>query len=483
VRVMRHLRLMRLNSSIAARLALSTGALLAGLILITSGVFYFGTVGVLDRATDGKIISISNRLIDTYGHRPLPALAHEIQQELTDGIDSDTEIFLVTAGDGHAVAGNLSRWPTDTLPGRLLNREVIRDGRPSAARLYMQPLPQGGRLYIGRDLSEQRSIRNLVLHALAAAAAVSLVLVAAGAWLLHYQIEQRIGGIRRTASEIEAGNLQRRISILGNDEFARLAVDINRMLDRIEQLMTGVRDVSNAIAHDLRTPLGRIRAGLDEALQRPGDLGDAARTAIEGIDDLIVVFNKLLQIAEAESGMRTQAFVRVNLALIARDMVELYDAAAEEAGVRLSASGEEEIWTDGDHDLLASAVASLIDNALKYAGPGAQVRVYAWSSAQSACITVQDDGPGVPRAELPRLSERFYRLDRARHQPGNGLGLAIVAATATLHGGQLELSDAMPGLCASLRLPLVATGARSAAGRIAADERGAARLETDLLST
>ncbi len=472
---------MRLSRSIAAQLALGNGALLAMLILITSGVFYFGTVGVLDRSVDGKIVSISNRLVKTYGNRPVAALAREIGEELTDGIDSDTEIFLVTSPSGQPVVGNLSRWPGAGTPlGQLVNREVIRDGRPSSARLYVRALPQGGLLYIGRDLSEQRSIRDLVLHALESAAALSLVLVVAGAWLLHFQIEQRIGAIRRTASEIEGGNLQRRIDVSGGDEFARLGVDINRMLDRIEQLMSGVRDVSNAIAHDLRTPLGRVRAGLDEALRRhqsalpsaspaqlpanpaqlpaSGELTSAARAAIEGIDDLIVVFNKLLQIAEAESGMRTQSFAPVDLTLIGRDMVELYDAAAEEAGVRLTAPpGQLPVWTDGDHDLIAGAVASMIDNAIKYAGPGADVEVSAWSAPQGVCISVRDNGPGVPAAELPRLTERFYRMDRSRNQPGNGLGLAIVSATAALHGGRLQLSDASPGLRASMWLPHAAS--------------------------
>jgi signal transduction histidine kinase len=199
-----------------------------------------------------------------------------------------------------------------------------------------------------------------------------------------------------------------------------------------------------------------VRARLDEALRRDATvpaLTDAARSAIEGIDDLILLLNKLLQIAEAESGMRAESFERVDLGGIVRDMVELYDAAAEEAGVRLSVAGEDPVWAHGDHDLLATAVASLIDNALKYAGRGASVEVAARSDAQGASIVVRDDGPGVPAAELPRLAERFYRVDRARRLPGNGLGLAIVSATATLHGGSLQVRNAEPGLRASILLP------------------------------
>jgi signal transduction histidine kinase len=445
------------NNSIATRLALGNGALLVALILVTSGVFYFGTVGVLDRSIDAKIDSISNRLLSTYGTQPVADLVREINWELTDGIDSDTEIFLVTSPSGQRVVGNLSQWPTANTPmGRLLNREVIRDGRASSARLIVRPLPRGGLLYVGRDLSEQRSIRALVWHALEVAAAVSLLLVVVGAWLFRHQLERRISGIRLTAREIEAGNLDRRIAVTGDDEFARLAVDINRMLERIEQLMNGVRHVSNAIAHDLRTPLGRVRARLDEALRREtasSGLADAARTAIEGIDDLILLFDKLLQIAEAESGMRAEAFELIDLNRIVHDMGELYDAAAEERRVRLSVWEDSPVWTRGDRDLLASAVASLIDNAIKYSGPGSRVELTARSEAERVCIVVQDDGPGVPPSELPRLTERFYRVDRARGQPGNGLGLAIVSAIATLHGGELQLVNTKPGLRASILVP------------------------------
>jgi signal transduction histidine kinase len=453
------MRRFRLGNSLAARLALGNGALLVGLIFVISGVFYFGTVGVLDRSMDGKIVAISARLLQAYGNRPVAELVREIDRELRDGIDSDTEIFLVTSPAGERVVGNLSQWPTaDTPTGQLVNRQVVRDGRPSFARLIVRPMPHGGLLYVGRDLSEQRAIRDLVLRALEAAAAVSLVLIALGAWFFRRQIERGIGGIRRTAHEIEAGNLDRRIALSGDDEFARLGRDINRMLDRIEQLMNGVRHVSNAIAHDLRTPLGRIRARLDEALTREmtiSGLAHAGRLAIEEIDDLILLLNKLLQIAEAESGMRTGSFVRVDLTRVVRDMAELYDAAAEEAGITLAVSSEAPVWAKGDRDLLASAVASLIDNAIKYAGAGSKVELSAESGPEDslAIVTVRDNGPGVPDDELSKLTERFYRMDRSRHQPGNGLGLAIVSAIASLHSGKLVLANASPGLRASILLP------------------------------
>jgi signal transduction histidine kinase len=317
-------------------------------------------------------------------------------------------------------------------------------------------LPDGGFLYVGRDLSEQDSIRDLVIKALLAGAGASLLVLVIGALLFRHQIEKRIGEIRRTARRIEAGDLTQRIPVSSEDEFGRLSVDINRMLDRIGHLMDGVRHVSNAIAHDLRTPLGRIRSRLDEAVRREttaASLSTAASSAIEGIDELILVFDKLLQIAEAESGMRAKSFEAVDLNAIARDMVELYDASAEERQVSLRPAGDGSVLAAVDRNLVASAVASLIDNAIKYAGPGATVEVGAYAQPQSVAIVVRDNGPGIPEAERPRVTERFYRLDSSRNLPGNGLGLSIVSAIATLHGGALQLEDASPGLLARIVLP------------------------------
>jgi signal transduction histidine kinase len=452
-------RSLSLTRSVGMRLALGNGAMLAATILVITAVFYFGTVGVLDRSVDGKIRSIAARLRSSYGTRAPAELVREIKQELNDGIDSDTEIFLLLSASGQPLAGNLTRWPDSATPrGQLLDRDVMRSGKASSARLIVESLPDGATLYVGRDLSEQRAIRGLVLNALDAAAAIAVVLVALSAYLFRRRLEMRINDIGHTARAIGAGDLQSRIAISGDDEFARLSIDINRMLDRIEQLMDGVRHVSNAIAHDLRTPLSRVRSGLDEALRHDptaAGLSSAARAAIESIDELIQVFNKLLQIAEAESGMRAAAFAAVDLQQLVLDMSELYDAAAEESGVHLRVLTRTPVWAAGDRDLLASAVASIIDNAIKYAGSGSHVDLGAYQTPGGASVVVEDNGPGVPDAELPKLAERFYRMDRARNPPGNGLGLAIVAAIATLHGGRLQLTHATPGLRVAIELPLL----------------------------
>ena len=367
------------HRSIAARLALGYGVLVVVSISIVCAVFYFGTIGVLDRSVDRKLTLLSERLAALYEQGGSSRTTAEIAHLLTDRTDSDTEIFLLVDADGRRVAGNLSSWPDLGSPvGRLLHRDVTREGRRVPARMLIRDLAGGARLFVGRDMEEGKSIRTLVLRSLAYGGGVAILLVVAGAWLFRRQLEARIGQIRRTAGEIEAGDLSRRIPVASEDEFGLLSRDINRMLDRIEHLMEGVRHVSNAIAHDLRTPLGRIRNKLDGALRQQQSVAgyeSAAQAAIDDIDDLTRVFDKLLQIAAAESGMRPENFDDIDLQLIGADIVEMYEATADEQGVLLVQMYGDSVPARGDRNLLGSALASLVDNAIKYAGPGATVEV------------------------------------------------------------------------------------------------------------
>jgi signal transduction histidine kinase len=448
----------RFWGTVAFRLALGYGLLAIGSMSVIAAAFYFGTVGVLARSTDAKLIAVSQRLADHYETRGGETLRQEVQQLLADDIEQDTEVYLLVAPDGRRVAGNIYGWSRAAAPpGSLTDLAVMRNGRPSLSRLLPQLLPDGSILVVGRDMQDQREIERLVWHALLLGGAPALLFAIGGALLFRRQLEHRVGAIRRTALEIEAGDLSRRIPIADvEDEFARLNRDINRMLDRIEHLMDGVRHVSNAIAHDLRTPLGRIRSRLEEAL-RPGNstaqLAGTARFAIQEVDELIGMLDRLLQIAEAESGAHRQTFAPVALAAVVSDVVELYDATAEAEGIALVSEIQGQPVTLGDKNLLTSALVNLTDNALKYAGSGATVRVRATQHRDTVSMIVQDNGPGIPSAERSRVIERFYRLDQSRSLPGNGLGLSIVAATASLHWGKLELEDAAPGLIARIVLP------------------------------
>lgn len=442
--------------SVITRLVLGYAIVLAASCLALATVFYLGTIGVLDRSTDHKITTVAARLAAAFQPGRAQALADAISRELTDGSDSDSEIILALAGDASRIGGNVDAIAAPLPPsGQLTTREVTRNGAPRRTRLLASRLPDGGVLLVGRDLSEHQTIQAMVWEALAAGAGVAMVLGIVGALLFRQQIRRRIGGIRLTAKQVGAGDLSRRIPASGDDEFALLSVDINRMLDRIEQLMSGVRHVSNAIAHDLRTPLNRIRSKLDDSLHSAataGTLTESAQCAIAEIDELTVLFEKLLHIAEAESGMRTQQFEVVDLSRIALDMVELYDASAEECDSVLQHHAGSAVRVRGDRNLLASAVASLVDNAIKHGGPAATIVVRAYLDGDVATIEVRDSGPGIPRSELARVTERFYRLDRSRSLPGNGLGLSIVAAIATLHSGELQLAEDK-GLIARIALP------------------------------
>jgi signal transduction histidine kinase len=454
----------RFWGTVAFRLALSYGLLAIGSMSVISAAFYFGTVGVLERSTDGKLMSLSKRLAEHFDSRGDDGLRQEIQQLLADGIEQDTEVYLLVAPDGRKMVGNIYGWTQKSAPlDSLTDLAVMRYGRPSLSRLLPRRLPDGSILVVGRDLQDQREIERLVWHSLLAGGAAALVLAIGGALLFRRQLEHRVGAIRRTALQIEAGDLSRRIPISDvEDEFGRLNRDINRMLDRIEHLMDGVRHVSNAIAHDLRTPLGRIRSRLEEALSAGNSmaqLAGTARFAIQQVDELIRMLDRLLQIAEAESGARRQSFALVSLGSIISDVVELYDAIAEEEEITLTGNIKGRPIALGDKNLLTSALANLVDNALKYAGSGSAVQVRAVEERDTVSIVVQDDGPGIPPTERAHVIDRFYRLDESRSLPGNGLGLSIVTAIASLHSGELDLADASPGLIARIVLPRAETAA------------------------
>jgi signal transduction histidine kinase len=464
--------LFSLRGSIAARLAVGYGLLVAASVAALSAIFYFGTVGVFEHSIDNKIQGIATRMEADYRVQGMAALERQVEEQLHDRTDTDTEIMGLVDADGRSLMGNLPPRLQDLPPpGQLSLASVQRNGgiggvgtradtAPVSVRLMTVPLERGVRLVVGRDLSELDAIRSVIERALVLSGAVSLLLAFAGAQLFRQRLEARIGDIRRTAASIAAGELSSRIDLHGSDEFARLGADINSMLDRIEALMEGVRHVSNSIAHDLRTPLSRVRSRLERALQStsinradPHALASDARLAIEDIDSLIGLFDKLLQIAAAEAGVRTRSFETLDVAAIARDIAELYEPVADEQGMLLAAPGMmpgAPVPVRGDRHLIANALASLIDNAVKYAREGIRIDIGATyeedGAARQAVLTVRDYGPGVPPDDLERVCRRFYRVDQSRHLPGNGLGLSTVTAIARLHDARLELRNAAPGL-------------------------------------
>ncbi|VCU71278.1 Sensor protein QseC [Pigmentiphaga humi] len=446
----------RLWQSVAFRLALGYGVSVVLFMMVLLSVLYVQTIGVLQNRIDRQLVSASHRMLSHFEAYGPERLADDITENLTDGVNSDTEIYLLATASGKKIAGNIAVSRDLLRPTfGITEKQVLRDGRLSYSRYRTEQLADGSILVVGRDLRDQRDLEQLVGNALMAAAVVAVLLAVVGAVVFRGQLESRVGAIRRTAAQIEAGDLTQRIPVSGrDDEFARLSHDINMMLDRIEILMDGVRHVSNTIAHNLRTPLSRIRAKLEVA-SRPGtdpaQMAQATAFAIREIEELTVVFDKLLQIAEAESGARRQAFQPVSLNDIVADVVELYEPVAEEKHVELQVHMADEAVAPGDKDLLASAIANLVDNAIKYAGSPARVIVGTRATDETVSVVVQDNGPGIQAIERSKVGTRFFRLNR--RVPGYGLGLASVTAIASLHHATLHLDDAGPGLIARIELP------------------------------
>jgi len=427
---------------------------------LLSTVFYIGTVGILDRDADRKIALTTKQLVEIANPKDWRIVAAQIHQYMEDGVDSDTEIYLLSDANGRIVTGNIPAWTDATTPAdQLVDHAVMREGRQSHARILLHRFADGTLLVVGRDMSDLAEIGALIAGAIWTGGALALVLSIVGTMVFHRTLENRIGAIRQTARDIQLGNLSRRIVTSDKlDEFGHLSEDINHMLDRIETLMEGVRSVSDTVAHNMRTPLSRIRMRLEEAGRAQSDPGArelAQIYAIEQIDGLTTLLDKLLQIAEAESGTRRQPFALINLGDVIAPIIELYDAAADAQRISLIARIEGSPVILGDKDLLASVLANLLDNALKYAGDSTTIQVMATHDVQTVTLVVQDRGPGIPFIEREKVLRRFYRLDSDGH--GNGLGLSIVAALISLHGGDVVLEDAAPGLRVRIIFPNAAT--------------------------
>ena len=365
-------------------------------------------------------------------------------------------ILLVADSSFHPIAGNLPLWPQGVPPeAGTYTVKLDLDGHPTRAVVVHATLDGGYNLLVGRDTARYAPVETDFWYGLAGAVVVLAMVGVLGGVLIRRALLLRIHGIQATVDAIMQGRLSHRLAMgQSGDELDTLSHTINGMLEQIEQLINGVRNVSNSIAHDLRTPLAELRSRLEElALTRPAPAETFAEidAALADVDRVIAIFNALLRLAQIDTGMRRSGFVPLDAAKVAADAVEFYLPAAEMKGVSLIYRGNGPAPTSGDPVLLAQAVNNLIDNALKYVQPGGEVSVNAVSRDGAAVeIAVADNGPGVADIEKPKLVERFYRGDTSRGTPGVGLGLSLVDAVAKLHGGFLKLTDNNPGLCVHL---------------------------------
>ncbi len=382
-------------------------------------------------------------------------------------------LYLLTTFSGEALAGNVGALSSGVLgqagwTETLYRRNEEPDGPLHRALVRIVKLPGGFRLLVGRDLDERQRLSDIVLDAGRWSIGLVLVLGLAGGFFATRRILMRVDAMTETTQRIMAGDLSGRLAIAGTgDELDRLALNLNAMLERIEHLMRGVKEVSDNIAHDLKTPLTRLRNRCEAALRNAksdSDYRTALEATIEESEGLIRIFNALLMIARAESGQARDDMGDVDAAEIARGIGDLYEPLADEIGLNLTIAAPAPAIVKGNRELISQALANLVDNAIKYAKPGpgrangerAEILVSARDDGDRIRLSVADHGPGIPAGERGRVVERFVRLEQNREEPGSGLGLSLASAVAHLHAGELQLEDNAPGLRATLSLPRVA---------------------------
>ncbi|MGB9153423.1 MAG: HAMP domain-containing sensor histidine kinase [Alphaproteobacteria bacterium] len=367
-------------------------------------------------------------------------------------------VLLLTDADKHPLAGNIPAWPPG-IPDKdgAYTISMPLGGHPTQVVVVRSHLSNGDNLLVGRDLTRFAPMEKRFWFGLTGAAGILSIVGLLGGLLIRRTLMTRVQGVDQTVSAIIQGDLGRRLPTKSSgDELDTLSMTINHMLDQIEQLIHGIRNVSNTIAHDLRTPLAELRSRLEElALTQPPPRETFAEidASVADVDRVIRIFNALLRLAEIDAGARRSGFVRIDVARLVSEVVDFYLPATEAENITLSFHASEEVFVTGDPVLLTQAIGNLIDNALKYVDSGGTI-VVELSRRENGMvqISVADNGPGIPDAEKPKATERFYRGTTSGGTPGSGLGLTLVDAVARLHGGRLELADNHPGLRAQISI-------------------------------
>lgn len=424
---------------------------------------------LIDEQIGATVEAEINGLSEQYAQGGIRRLVDVVERRVRQ---PGASLYLVTNFQGQTISGNIKSLPPDVLlqPGvRETSYERVGESaidRRALARIFL--LPGGFRLLVGRDLEDRESLRNVMGGALLTSLFWLVVIGTLGGLFVARRVLRRVEAISESARSIMQGDLAQRLPLAGaNDELDRLAANLNEMLERIQELMAGVREVSDNIAHDLKTPLTRLRNRAEEALRNANQSSDyriALEKMLEESDQLIRIFNALLMIARLEAGTERGDHVLFDLAASARDVAELYEPVAEEAGVDLVVETSGEVLVSGSRELMGQALANLIDNALKYGSPQeqgqrARVQVRVQRVGDKVEASVADQGSGIPAADRERVFGRFVRLEGSRSRPGSGLGLSLVAAVAGLHNGMVKIEDNEPGLRIVVVIPAAAAEA------------------------
>ena len=453
------MQLPRLFLTTTFRLALIYLGLFLILVLFLLGFVYWTTSGVADRQIDDTIEAEITGLAEQYRLRGLGGLSDVVAERSRNQRYS---LYLLTGPGGFALAGNLNAWPeAKTDPNGWFDfayrRTVAGDVETHNARARHLKLGSDFDLLVGRDVEERRRIDQVLRASIAWAVALTLGLGLLGGIVFSRNVLRRIEAITRASRDIMEGDLRRRLPRSGSDdEIDRLAGSLNDMLEEIERLVTSMREVTDNIAHDLRSPLTRLRNRIEVTLLKeasPAEYRTALEDTVSEVAGLLDTFNGLLAIARAEAGRPEGAPERFDLSAAVGDMVELYAPVAEEKTLTLTGNVDAGLSLMGFRQLMSQALGNLIDNAIKYTPAGGTISVVLKRQGQGCELIVADSGPGIPEADRDRVLDRFVRLEASRNSPGSGLGLSLVRAVARLHGAELVLADNLPGLRIILRFP------------------------------
>ena len=437
------------------RLAFIYVALFSAAIFGLLGYVYWSTIGYLHEQSDRDISVELGLLTKAYGAGGRDRLLELISQRLRDEYFNGW-VYLLADPSFNYIAGNIESWPA-ALRGSLGPSTVAPPEGPAPLRVIHEALPDGHHLLLGRRIDGLDRFGENVTMGLVAAGGLFLFLAAAAGISTSRRSVARIEAINATSRTIMRSGLGERIPLRGTgDEWDGLAENLNSMLDRIEELVETNRQVSDNIAHDLRTPLTRMRGRLERACNQPLDISHyhmLINDTLSELDVILTTFSSLLRISQIEARDRMAGFRDIDLSGIVREVVELFEPAAEEAGVRLALNVCRAVSIVGDRDLLFDAISNLVDNAIKHGADGGEVSIAIRREAGGPLVVISDRGPGIPIEERRQVLRRFYRLERSRKSPGNGLGLSLVAAVANLHGARVVLADNAPGLTVELRFP------------------------------
>jgi signal transduction histidine kinase len=455
----------RLVDTTAFRLAMRYAGFVSLLTIVCFAVIYWVTISQLNTQIDAGLRAETTALTRLYGLRGIDGLQQTMAA--SDSGDAGPRQYLLIDDHYRRLAGSLSDWPENMRSEQMTwatLRIRARHDQPGLdpqqhhfeLRAVAVTFPGGYRLLIGQSLDELIELRDTILALTVAAVLLVLTVGSIGGVLVGRGVVRRLRGVTDTADTIMRGDLAQRIpEEHGRDEFDALASKLNAMLTRIEQLMKSTREVTENVAHDLRNPLTRLRGRAEMALMKSGDtarLTEALQKAISETDTIVATLNAILSIAQIESGARRE-WSQIDLTEICRDAAELYEAVAEDKGIRFSGEIGEVPAVKGNRQLIAQAIGNLLDNAIKYTPDGGRVSLMLATQDGRAVVGISDSGPGIPTELHERALQRFVRLDARRSQPGNGLGLALVKAVAEQHGATLSLDDNSPGLRISLSFP------------------------------